>query len=205
MARKIDVARLKSTSTALIMASLKRMTSAASSVDHHLLRWISQMTVVEIHSVWERYAENRLVAALNHDARHFIDEEEIKGISHVSTGLAYYVVRGGGQFFTFRSAEDLMKKGNQLLGKSNNPFAQLPINEKKYLDCFAAIRNCIVHGSDFSKERYKRELRDVYNIRYAPAPDEFLTAIDHRQHSPARFKSRAVGLAVMIEKAIALS
>jgi hypothetical protein len=86
MARKVDVRRLKAGSTAAVNGGITRMGRALEKgADHYLLRWMAAMTIVEIHSVWERYIEKRLVAALNHDATHFFEEEEIKGITHVST------------------------------------------------------------------------------------------------------------------------
>jgi hypothetical protein len=102
MARKVDVARLKSRSIKALHEVMAQFDAAAAKLgasEYLLVRWMAQMTAVEVHSIWERYVEDRLVAALNQDARHFLKQEEIGGVKLVSTGLAYFVVRSGGWFF----------------------------------------------------------------------------------------------------------
>jgi hypothetical protein len=61
------------------------------------------MTAVEVHQTWERYVEMRLIAALNHDARHFLAAQNITGANHVPLGLATYIIRGGNRYFDFKS------------------------------------------------------------------------------------------------------
>jgi hypothetical protein len=160
------------------------------------------MTAVELHAVWERYVEKRLVAALNHNAAYFLKKHEIKGVSRVASGLAYYIVRGGGRFFDFRSAADLLDKGDRWLGKTDNPFRALTNHERSYLDALAAIRNCVVHRSDAADTAYRLALKSVYGIQSAPEPQEFLNAKDFRATSPARSKSRLHGLATIVSHAI---
>src|SRR5215472_9387140 len=63
-----------------------------------------QMTAVEVHRAWERYVEMRLIAGLSHDPRHFIAAQNIKGVKHISYGLATYVVCDGNRYFDFRRA-----------------------------------------------------------------------------------------------------
>ncbi|MGL9623406.1 hypothetical protein QRQ56_36185 [Bradyrhizobium sp. U531] len=204
MARKIDLRKLKASSQHDINWALERLeTAKALKVDYMMLRWMSAMTAVELHGVWERYAEARAVAALNHDASHFIAEEGIAGVSQVSFGLASFVVRGGSKFFDFRSMADLFGKADRWLGKTNNPFRKVPQADVPYIDALAAIRNCVVHNSDAAKLAYRRHLQQVYSIRYAPLPDEFLNAKDSRPASPKRYHSRLAGLAVVLDRAIA--
>lgn len=205
MARKIDLKKLKASSQHDMRYALDRIEKAEKLKDYVLLRWMSAMTAVELHGIWERYAEARAVAALNHDASHFIAEESIAGVSQVSFGLASFIVRGGNKFFDFRSMADLFGKADRWLGKNNNPFRKVPQADVPYIDALAAIRNCVVHGSDAAKQAYRRHLQQVYNIRYAPLPEEFLNAKDNRPGSPKRYCSRLKGLAVVLERAIAHS
>ena len=76
---------------------------------------------------------------------------------------------------------------------------------RDYIDAPAAIRNCVVHGSDASVIAYKRHLRQVYNIHSAPEPDEFLGSIDNRTNSPGRYERRLNGLANVLKDAIQAS
>lgn len=169
--------------------------------DYNCVRWVAKMTAVEIHGIWERYVENRLIAALNHHPEHFLNENSIKSVKRVSLGLATYIVRGGGRYFDFRSMADLSDKSKRWLGNSN-PFLRITKGIGSYIDALAAVRNCVVHGSDAAVSAYKRNLKSVYSIKYAPTPDEFLHAKDLRITSPARNKSRLDGLATVVEEAI---
>src|SRR4029453_13430295 len=101
---------------------------------YDLLRWIATMTAVEVHGIWERYVEHRLVAALNHHPETFLAENGVKGIKLVSSGLAAYLVRGGARYFDFRSTSELLDRGDRLVGKGDNPFRQLKKRERDYLD-----------------------------------------------------------------------
>lgn len=203
MPRKIDVLNLKKRSSVLLAYVQARLDNAiAARFDYLLIRWICRMSAVEVHTIWERYVEKRIVAALNHDASHFVSEEEIKGVKHVSSGLADYIVRGGGKFFDFRSTSQLIEKSNAWLGKNTNPFRNLSSHDKSYIDALASIRNCVVHSSDAAQGAYRRRLKEVYGISYAPGPDEFLYAKDNRQGSRLRYQPRLKGLIVVIDRAI---
>jgi hypothetical protein len=95
MPRTIDVARLKRAAIGELTDLRKRIQDGIDTKLHYLLlRWMCRMTAVDAHETWERYVENRLVAALNHDPKHFLAEQNIKGVRHVSYGLARYIVRG---------------------------------------------------------------------------------------------------------------
>jgi hypothetical protein len=157
------------------------------------------MTAVEIHGIWERYAEERLVAALNHSPDHFLQSNIVSGVTTIPKGLANYLVRSGGKYFDFRSVSDLIEKGDRFVGKSDNPFRTMRDNDRKHLDALAAIRNCVVHQSEAARSKYKSTLASVYGIRTAPDPDEFLNALDMRQSSPARRQKRVVGLSVVVK------
>lgn len=203
MSRKINIETLKSNSVKNLDSSITRLdTAIQKKYDYHLVRWMSAMTAVEMHGIWERYVEKRLVASLNHSATHFIAEQDIKGIKHISSGLALYIVRGGGKFFDFRSMSDLLKKADEWVGRDSNPFRGLPATHRDYIDTLSALRNCIVHGSDASVASYRRYLKKVYEIKSTPAPDEFLNAIDYRVRSPCRYQSRIKGLAKVLADSI---
>jgi len=160
------------------------------------------MSVVELHGIWEQYAEARLVALLNHDSRHFVSEQNLTGIERISMGLASYIVRGGNRYFDFRSMGDLINRADRYAGKSQNPFRNITANRRHYLDALAAIRNCVVHRSDAAIKAYKRALTGVYGIHSAPEPDEFLNALDNRATSPLRYHRRLDGLAAVLREAI---
>ena len=203
MPRKIDLARLKARSQKAIAYALKRIDDAEKiKANYLLIRWMSAMTAVEIHGIWERYTEARIVAALNHDAAHFIAAESIVGVDHVSSGLASYIVRGGNKYFDFRSMADLTAKADRWLGRWANPFRTLTPDDRRYIDVLAAIRNCVVHGSDAAKTSYRLHLKQAYNVSYPPTPEEFLNAKDNRLGSPLRYRSRLKGLASVVERAI---
>jgi hypothetical protein len=201
--RTIDVRKVKQKAIDELTQNRNRIEERINAQsDYLLLRWMSRMTAVEAHAIWERYVENRLVAAINHNPQHFLSEHNIKGVQRVSYGLATYVVRGGNRFFDFRSMSDLIGKADKWLAPSHNTFRSLPPNDRKYIDALAAIRNFIVHGSDAAQLAYKRELRNVYGVHSAPQPDEFLYAQDNRPGSPARYQIRLFGLMTILEQAI---
>jgi len=203
MPRTVDLSGLKTRSLHALSHAMERYKAAnKASLDYLLVRWIAEMTAVELHAIWERYVENRVVAALNHDAAHFLKEQGIKGVSRVSSGLAFYVVRGGGRYFDFRSMSDLLDKGDRWLGKAKNPFRSLSADDRSYIDALAAVRNCVVHRSDAAVGSYKRSLKTVYGMRSVPEPDEFLTAKDLRAASPARYESRLRGLATVVIRSV---
>lgn len=203
MSRTVDLPALKTRSASLLSHAVQRYETAINdNLPYLMLRWTAKMTAVEMHAVWERYVESRLVTALNHNPKHFISENNIKGVKRVSAGLAFYLVRGGGKYFDFRSMSDLFGKADTLLGRNNNPFRVVSTHDRAYIDTLSAIRNCIVHGSEAAATAYKRSLNSVYGIRSAPEPDEFLHARDMRTNSPARYRSRLHGLAVVVTHAI---
>jgi len=123
-------------------------------------------------------------------------------VSAIPSGLAAYVVRGGRRFFDFKSAQELVHTADRLLGKPCNPFVALSQQEREYIDCLAAIRNMVVHRSNAATISYKRQLKQVYRIVAGPDPDEFLNAIDNRQTSPEKGKSRIYSIAKVIKEAI---
>jgi len=203
MPRLIDLRAIKNRLMVDVALALVRYeTAVAQKYDYFFLRWIAKMTAVEIHASWERYAESRLVAALNHNPEHFVSEHDIRGVKRISAGLAFYLVRGGGRYFDFRSMSDLIDKGDRLVGHARNPFRRLSQIDRRYLDTLSAIRNCVVHGSSAAFASYKRLLRSTYSIHKAPEPDEFLNARDTRAGSPARYESRLHGIAAVVIRAI---
>jgi hypothetical protein len=117
------------------------------------------MTSVEIHAIGERYVETRLVTALNHNPKRFLEAQNIAGVDKISPGFARSIVRGGGRFFDFRPTENLIVRANRWLGRGANPFNSLAAQDWKYIDCLAAVRNCGVHGSEASVAAYKGSLK----------------------------------------------
>ena len=108
MAKTIDLNRLRHKSTARLVRIVDRAKAADEAHFHYfLIRWMCAMSAVEAHAIWERYVESRLAAALNHAPSHFLPENDVRGVKSVSSGLAFYVIRGGGRFFDFRSMSDL--------------------------------------------------------------------------------------------------
>jgi len=148
------------------------------------------MTAVELHVVWERYAEGRLVIALNHFPSHFLTENSVRGVKVLPVDLADYLVRAGSKYFDFRSVDDLIDKGKRLLAPSNNPFAAMGKPYKEHLDALAALRNYVVHKSESARLAYKQHLAKVFAIKSAPSAGEFLDSIDHRKGSPCKGQKR---------------
>jgi len=65
--RKPDLAILKAKTRGELISALQRFRGAEATLpqkEYLLLRWVSAMTAVEVHAIWERYAERRLMAAL---------------------------------------------------------------------------------------------------------------------------------------------
>jgi hypothetical protein len=201
MGRKIDFKSIQAKCIREVHTAMHRY-DRTEGLDYLVRRWVAAMTAVEVHAIWERYSESRLIAALNHYPKHFLNEHDIAGVSSISTGFAVYIVRGGGRFFDFRSTSDLIAKANRWLGATANPFRLLTPVERAYLDCLSAVRNCVVHRSEAAATAYKSSIRSVYGIKAAPKPEEFLHAKDFRLASPARYKSRLDGIAVITAVAI---
>jgi hypothetical protein len=131
------------------------------------------MTAVELHGIWERYVEDRLVAGLNHDPSFFVADQGLTGVNNVSKGLAHFVVRGGQKYFDFRSMGDLTGRSNRFLGEQNNPFKNIPKSDREYINALAAVRNRVVRGSDASIAAYNAALLPTATsaVRfYAEAP-----------------------------------
>jgi hypothetical protein len=203
MARKFDLTKLKRKAMQELMQARALIGKVeADKTDYLFARWVCKMVAVDIHGSWERYVEDRLAAALNHQPSFFLESHDVRGVKNISSGFAYYIVRSGGRFFDFRSVSDLTSKGDDWLGKSANPFRKLSNSDRKYIDALAVIRNFITHGSDAANSAYRRKLSELYSITYAPKPDEFLFTKDYRSGSQARYKPRIYGLIVAVEKAI---
>ena len=203
MPRLIDVRRLQVDAVEEVFDMLDRYEDATETIDDYdLQRWIAQMSAVELNGTWERYVERRLVAQLNRKPAHFIKANDIRGITAITSGLAVYIIRGGRSYFDFRGSGDLKGKIKAWFSEADNPFQELDDDAWGYIDTLAATRNCIVHGSDVSIDRYRKMLRVVYGMRLIPSPSEFLNAQDQRANSPARRKPRLLGLAEVIMQAI---
>jgi len=206
MSGRTNLAALAKSSTQQIHHSLRMYGEIRLTSDHYQNRWASQFAAVELHAIWERYAEKRLIAALNHNAAHFLERNEVKGVKRVSLGLASYIVRGGRKFFDFKDSSDLISMGDRLLSTRYNPFRELTTEQKQYINCLATIRNRIVHRSDAAHESYRKFLqRTLYRMKFVPEPDEFLNAIDRRDESPARGEPRVISFAVVMIEAIELT
>src|ERR1700733_12075088 len=105
MARKTDLDLLRTNSKSDIdklMKRFKELDDTLSDDKYHLLRWSAEMSIVELHAIWERFAEERLVIALNHAPSFFIEENSIKGTENITKGLAHVLVKGNQKYFDFR-------------------------------------------------------------------------------------------------------
>jgi len=201
--RPSDLPRLRAKTLKEINFALSHYKkTVAKNSDFQLIWYIGMMAAVDMHATWERFAEGRLIVALNHDPSPFITANLIRGIKRIPVGLATVLVRSGARYFDFRSTGELIDKGDRLLGKSSNPFRKIPEADRKYLDTLSAVRNCIVHRSTLAFSAYKRSIRKTYGIKSAPEPEEFLAAVDRRVESPARNDSRLHGLATVLRKTI---
>ena len=206
MPGKINLVRLAKSSMRQIDESLETYDEIRQISDHHPKRWASQFAAVELHAIWERYAEKRLIAALNHYAAHFLEQIDAHGVRRVPSGLASYIVRGGKRFFDFRDSHDLIRIGDRLLSPINNPFRELTDSRKQYINCLGAIRNHIVHGSDAADRTYRESLRGKpYHMKFVPTPGEFLNALDNRRESAARGAPRVIGIGLVLRDAIELT
>jgi hypothetical protein len=170
------------------MARLGRFEQSASPRDD--LWWACSMTLVEIQTIWERFAEMRLVALVNRSPSHFLSENSIRGISCIPAGLAQVLVRGGARYFDFRSCSDLIDRADKLVPRHLNPFRAIALSVRDHLDAMAAIRNNIIHESNASFKAYRQKLREVFGLSYPPSPGEFLDSIDRRHASPLRGSKR---------------
>lgn len=203
MARKFDLTRLKNKAADELKQARVIIGKVENIKTEYLFaRWVCKMVAVDIHESWERYVEDRLAAALNHAPEFFLESHDVKGVTNISAGFAYYIVRSGGRFFDFRSVSDLLAKGDDWLGKTTNPFRKLRVTDRKYIDALAAMRNYITHRSDAANKAYRRQLKELYGITYAPKPDEFLFTKDYRSSSLARYKPRIYGLIAVVERAV---
>jgi len=171
-------------------------------IDFKLIRYLGAMAAVDIHATWERFTEDRLIAALHYDPTTFFRANEIRGIKRLPVGLATILVRERSIYFDFRSTDALIDKADRLLGKSANPFRKIPADDRGYLETLFKVRNCIGHRSKLAYSNYKSLIRKIYGIRSAPEPEEFLSAIDRRVNSPARNQSRLHGLIVVTRRTI---
>jgi hypothetical protein len=203
MARKFDLTKLKHKSIAELEQAKAIIGKVENDKPEYLFaRWVCKMVAVDVHESCERYVEDRLAAALNHAPVFFLQTHDVKGVTNISAGFAYYIVRSGGRFFDFKSVADLLGKGDDWLGHAKNPFRKLSASDRKYIDALAAIRNYTTHGSDAASKAYRRHLKELYGITYAPKPDEFLFTKDNRSSSLARYKPRIYGLIAAVESAI---
>jgi len=203
--RKPDVGVLKTKTRSTLADALERFRGAEATLpakEYLLLRWVAAMTAVEVHAIWERYAERRLMVALAIHPGQLIADNGILGLKHVPIGLAEVIVRGGGRFIDLRSFEDLLGKATKLLGRTRNPFAAVPSRIREYVDGLAAVRNYIVHRSDASSVSYRTALRKVYGIKAAPDADEFLNAVDYRSTSIQKGQKRIIGLITAVAHAV---
>jgi hypothetical protein len=203
MARKFDLRKLRSDAQADLREAINIVTKAAVNPAEYLFaRWVGKMTAVHVHAVWERFIEDRAAAALNHDPHYFLKEHDVRGVTNISSGLAYYIVRGGGRYFDFRSMSDLWAKSDQWFNKTTNPFRRVAATDIPYINALSAIRNCVTHGSDAAKKSYKTHLQTCFGIKSVPEPGEFLLAKDLRAASPLRYSPRIFVLINVVERAI---
>jgi hypothetical protein len=183
--RKFDLRKLRSNAQADLRELIHLVTKVSVDKGEYLFaRWTCRMVAVDVHAIWERFVEDRAAGALNHNPNHFLKEHDVKGVTNISSGLAYYIVRGGARYLDFRNMSDLFSKSDGWLGKSTNPFRNVASDDLPYIDALSAIRNFVAHGSDAAQKSYKRHLHSCFGIKSSPEPGEFLFAKDFRPSSP---------------------
>jgi len=70
MPRKIDLKGLTARASYEVDRALSRHEKACKTSSDYLLdRWVAKMIAVEVDATWERYAEERLISALNHEPK----------------------------------------------------------------------------------------------------------------------------------------
>ena len=193
MPRLLDLSVVRNNSLAEIDAAQRRyvrLHDELPRVDDR--RWLASATLTEMHGAWEQFAERRLVASLNHQPSHFLQDNSVLGVSKIPSGLADYLVRGGRKYFDFRSCSDLIDRADSLVSVQANPFRQISPSFRNHLDVAVALRNFILHGSDAAWDSMKKQLRMHFTIRAAPKPGEFLDSIDRRAASPMRGERRII-------------
>jgi len=64
-------------------------------------RWIVSMVAVDVYAIWERCAERRVVAGLNHHPQQFLTANGIRSLKRVPLTLATVLIRTGTRYFDF--------------------------------------------------------------------------------------------------------
>ncbi|TGK04026.1 hypothetical protein EHO59_10950 [Leptospira semungkisensis] len=165
-------------------------------------RWVVCMILVNLQSIWERFAEKRLVSVINHSPDHFLLENNVRGIKKIPVGLAFALIRKGGKYFDFRSYNELIEISKRMVGVDANPFPILKGSLDEYLDTIAIVRNYIVHKSDSSFTSYKRRMKEKYLMSYPSGPGEFLLSIDYKDNSIKKNEPRINGFFEAVKQAI---
>lgn len=206
MPKTANVRRVKKDALDKLDFSRSRYEAARfnTSLQRSFIAWIAAMTAVEVNAIWEIYAETRLRIALTNHPQHFLRENNVRGVRSIPLGLASTLILGRNKYFDFRSTDELIKQGNNLIGVANNPFANLrPL--RNYLDALTTIRNYIVHQSESAFKAYRRKLSSVYGMKTNSFPTVFLNSVDRRNSSPVRNAPRITGLIKTVEDAIRAS
>src|SRR6266511_3617181 len=89
--RKPDVGVLKTKTRSTLADALERFRGAEATLpakEYLLLRWVAAITAIEVHAIWERYAERRLMVALAIHPGQLIADNGLLGLKHVPDGLA---------------------------------------------------------------------------------------------------------------------
>ena len=155
MPRLVDIKLIRRTALGDLQETMKRFEKCnTAGYGLGLLRWIATMSVIDLHSTWERFSEFRLIAALSHNPSNFLKENVIQGIDKIPLGLSRLLIRGSRRYFGFRSVGDLKGIASKFLDKSVNPFHKITATQENYLDTLATIRNCVAHQSDSATDSY---------------------------------------------------
>jgi hypothetical protein len=205
MPRRVDITALRTKTLQQIAQTEQRFAQSERIIpapEYHFQRWVATMTAVEVHSIWERYAERRLVASLAHHPEHLVHENDIRGLARMPVGLANLLIRGGGRYFDFRSFDELLSKTIRIVGRTHNPFTPIATSVREYLDALAAIRNLVVHRSGAADVAYRRALRTTYGMTAIPSPEEFLNALDLRRAGGLGRRKRILGLIGQVRAAV---
>ena len=118
-------------------------------------QWCYEYAIIKLYRAFEELMLEALKGAINKDASHFLDKNNITQINHLNSDLAEYVIVGDG-YFDFKGRDGLIDTLKKYLPKDHwlikivkNPQYRVSLNR------LSAFRNYAAHSSDKAKARAK--------------------------------------------------
>ena len=118
-------------------------------------QWCYEYAIIKLYCAFEELMLEALKAALNNDASHFLEKNNITQITHLNRDVAEYVIVGDG-YFNFKGRDGLIKTLRTYLPKDH--WLIKIVKYRKYkvsLNRLSAFRNYAAHGGDKAKARAK--------------------------------------------------